>query len=163
MAKLLKRFSWDKMTFDCKSNWQRCIVCNRAKLDRKGGAPLQSLGIPESPWEIVCIDYVTDLPKSGIDYYTVVFIMGCHFMKMAHFVSCHKEIIVEESSDLFIDHCYRLHGVPRVIVSDRDPKFVRKFWQTFMGKSNTKLNMSTSRHPLTDFLTWRVNHTMQTL
>jgi hypothetical protein len=50
---------------------------------------------------------------------------------MAHFVPCHKEITAEETSYLFIDNCYKLHGVLKVIVSDRDPRFVGKFWQSF--------------------------------
>jgi hypothetical protein len=120
------------------------------------------LGILEYPWEIVGIDYVTELPKSGIDGYTSVFIMVCHLTKMAHFFPCHKEITAEELANLFIDDCYRLHGLPRVIVSDKDPKFAGKFWQTFMEKVNTKLNMSRARHPRMDGLTDRVNQTMQT-
>jgi hypothetical protein len=47
-----------------------------AKLDRRRGAALQPLGIPEYPWEIVGIDYITDLPKSGIDSYTSVVFYG---------------------------------------------------------------------------------------
>ncbi len=82
---------------------------------------------------------------------------------MAYFVPCHKEIIEEETADLFIDNCYKLHGVPKVIVSDRDPRFVGKFWQSFMRKLNTKLNMSTARHPQTYGLTKHVNETMQIL
>jgi len=82
---------------------------------------------------------------------------------MARFVPCHKEITAEETTNLFIDNCYRLHGVPKVFVSDRDPRFVRKSWQSFMRKLNTKLNMSTARHPQTDGLTERVNETMQVL
>ena len=82
---------------------------------------------------------------------------------MAHFVPCHEEITAKESANLFISNCYRLHGVPKVIVFDRDPKFVGQFWQSFMGKLNTKLNVSTARHPRTDGLTERVNQTMQTL
>ena len=62
--------------------------------------------------------------------------MVCHLAKMPHFVPCHKEITAEESKDLFISRCYRLHGVPKVIVSDRDPKFVGKFRQSCMGKLN---------------------------
>jgi hypothetical protein len=89
--------------------------------------------------------------------------MVCQLTKMAHFVPCHKEISTEESSDLLISNCYRLHGVPKVIFSDRDPKFVGKFWQSFMGKLYTKLNTSTTRHPCIDGLTDRVNQTMQTL
>ena len=66
------------------------------------------------------------------------FIVVCHLTKMAHFVPCHKEITVEESLYSFIRNSYRLHGVPKVIVSDRDPKFVGKFWQNLMGKLNTR-------------------------
>jgi hypothetical protein len=102
-------------------------VCKRAKLDRKGGVALQPLGILEYPWEIVGIDYVTDLPKNDNYGHTTVLNMVCRLTKMAHFVPCHKEIVAEESADLFISNCYRLHGVPKVIVSDRDPKFVGKF------------------------------------
>jgi hypothetical protein len=40
MASLLKRYWWDKMTFDCKSHCQRCIVCKGATPDRRGGAAL---------------------------------------------------------------------------------------------------------------------------
>ena len=73
---------------------------------------MQPLGIQEYPWEIVGIDDVTDLPKSGIDGYTSVFIMVCQLTKMAHFVPCNKEITSQKSADLFINDCYRLHGVP---------------------------------------------------
>ena len=57
---------------------------------------MQPLGILEYPLEIGGIDYVTDLPKSGIDGYTTVFIMVCYLTKMAHFVPCHKELTTEE-------------------------------------------------------------------
>ena len=61
------------MTFDCNSHCQRRIACNRAKPDRKEGDALRLLGIQEFPWKIIGIDYVTDLPKSGIGGYTSVF------------------------------------------------------------------------------------------
>jgi hypothetical protein len=124
---------------------------------------LQTLGIPEHLWEIVGINYVIDIPKSGTDGYTSLFIMVCHLKKVAHFVPCHKEITTKESTNLFINNCYRLHGVPKVIVSDRDPKIDGKIWQTFIRKQNTKLNMTTARHPRTDGSTESVNQTMQTL
>jgi hypothetical protein len=53
-------------------------------------------------------------------------------------------------------------SLARVIVSYKDPNFFGKFWQTFMGKLNTKLNMSTSRHSRTNGLVERVNQTMRT-
>jgi hypothetical protein len=45
---------------------------------------------------------------------------------------------------------FKLHGLPDEIVSDRDPKFTSKFWQTLMDLYGIKLKMSTSRHPQTD-------------
>jgi hypothetical protein len=44
-----------------------------------------------------------------------------------------------------------------------DPRFVGEFWQSFMRKLSTKLNMSTARHPQTDGLTERADETMQIL
>jgi len=113
------------------------MICNKAKPDRRGGAPLYPLGIIEYPWETVGIDYVTDLLKSGFYGHTTVFIMVCHLTKISNFVPCHKDITAKESSCLFISNCYRLHGVPKVIVSYRDAKFDGKFWRSFMGKLNS--------------------------
>jgi hypothetical protein len=100
---------------------------------------------------MVGITCVTDLFKSGSHGYTSVFmiIMVCHLTKMEHFVPCHKEITAEKSSELFIDNCYRLHAVPKVIVFDIDSNYFGKCWQSFMIKLNTKLNMSTARYPRT--------------
>ena len=81
---------------------------------------------------------------------------------MAHFVSCLKEITSEESANLFTCNRYKLHGVSKKIVSDRDPKFIRKFCQSFMRKLNTKLNLSTARHLRNGGLRERVIQTMQT-
>ncbi len=109
------------------------------------------------------MDFATVLPKSSKHNFTAILILFCHLMKMAHFVPCHKEITSEETGDLFIDNYYKLHDVPKVIVSNKDPRYLDKFWQSFMNKLNTKLNTSTARHPQTDGLTEQVNETMPIL
>ena len=149
------------MSFDYKAHCSNRVVCNRAKPSRQGSSSLSSLGVPNYPWEIVGMNFVTDLPKSSKNNFTVVLMLVCHLTKMAHFVPFHKEITTKDTADLFIDNCYKLHGVPKVIVSDTDPRFVGKFWQSLMRKWNTKLTMSTARHPRSDGLTERVNETMQ--
>jgi hypothetical protein len=151
------------MSFDCKAHCCICIVCNRAKPSRQGSSSLSPLGVHNYPWEIVGMDFVTGLPKSSKNNFTAFLILVCHLTKMAHFVPCHKEITTEDIVDLFIDNCYKLHVVPKVIVSYMDPRFVGKFWQSFMRKLNTNLNMSTARHPQTHGLIERVNETMQIL
>jgi hypothetical protein len=139
------------------------VICKRANPNRRGEAFSQPLGISEYPREIVGSEYVTYLPKSGVYGHISVFIMVCLLTKMAHFVPCHKKINAKESAYLFTSIFYRLHGISKVVVSDRDPKFVGKIYQSCMGKLNTKLNINTARHLRTDGLTERVNQAMQTL
>ena len=84
----------------------------RANPERKEGTALQSLGVLDCPWEIVGMDYVTDLRKTDIGCFTSILIIVCHLPKMDHFAQFHKDMNAEESADLFINHCYRLHGLP---------------------------------------------------
>jgi len=150
------------MSLDCKAHSSNYVICNRAKPSTQGSSSLSPLGVPKYPWEIVGMVFVTDLPKSFKNNFTAILILVCHLTKMAHFVPCHKEITAKDTVDLFIENCYTLHGVPKVIVY-KDPRFVCKFWQSFNKKLNTKLNMSAARHHQTDGLTRRVNETMQIL
>jgi transposase InsO family protein len=64
---------------------------------------------------------------------------------------------------LFLQRVYRLHGLPRTLISDRDPKFASGFSQALWRRLGTRLNMSSGRHPVTDGLTERVNNTFQHL
>jgi hypothetical protein len=45
---------------------------------------------------------------------------------------------------------FRLHGVPKMVISDRDVKFTSNFWKTLFAGLETNLNFSTSYHPQTD-------------
>jgi hypothetical protein len=127
-ANLLKRFWLERMSFDCKNRDSNCVVCNFAKQRLHGSSSLTPMGVPEYPCEIIGMDLVTALPKSLKLQYTAIFIIECHLKKFAHFIPYHKEVIAEETAYLFLDNCYILHGVAKVIVSDIDPRFVGTFW-----------------------------------
>jgi hypothetical protein len=66
---------------------------------------------------------------------------------MAHFMPCTETLTAdEETATLFLQGVYRLHGLPRVLVSDRDPKLVSGFMQTLWRRIGLRLNMSSRRH-----------------
>ena len=53
-----------------------------------------------------------------------------------------------------------MHGWPRILISDRDPRFDSDFWKAVIAGSGTKLRMSTPYHPQTDGRTERTNRTL---
>jgi hypothetical protein len=50
-----------------------------------------------------------------------------HLTNMAHFLPCTQTVTTEETATLFLQGVYQLHGLPRVLISDRDPKLVSGF------------------------------------
>ena len=54
-----------------------------------------------------------------------------------------------------------LHGIPKVIISYRDPKFTGNFWKSLFKGLDTKLNFSTAYHPQTDGQIERVNQVLE--
>jgi len=85
LATFLKRFWWERMSFDCKAHCSTCVMCNRAKPSRQGSSSLSPLGVPNHPWEIVSIEFVTDLPKSSKFNFTAFQILVCHLTKNGSF------------------------------------------------------------------------------
>ncbi len=103
---------------------------------RRGEGALQPLGNPKYPWDIVGVEYLTYLTKSGSHGPSVPFIIVCHFNILACFVPCpSKANTAEESSDIFISNCYRLHGGPKCIVLKKCSKFVVIFFAMLYGNS----------------------------
>ena len=54
-----------------------------------------------------------------------------------------------------------MHGLPIIIINDRDSKFTSSFWKSLFDLVEINLNMSTSYHPQTDGQTKRVNQWLE--
>ena len=109
---------------------------------------MQPIPLPEQKWQQITIDLVTDLPQSDGKNTIAVFVD--RLSKMVHFAPCTKEILAEKYGQLFIDHVFKHHGLPEVIIFDKDPKFTSRFWKELFQKLKTDLKFSTAFHPQTD-------------
>ena len=77
------------------------------------------------------MDLIIDLSKTK-DGYDSVFVVVDRLTKissMIHFISIFKATNAIQLSKVFFKEIFRLHGLPKVIVSDRDPRFTSIFWK----------------------------------
>uniref|UniRef100_A0AAV1VCG2 Integrase catalytic domain-containing protein n=1 Tax=Peronospora matthiolae TaxID=2874970 RepID=A0AAV1VCG2_9STRA len=80
---------------------------------------------------------------------------------MVHLVAVPETITASGCACVFIDTIFRLHGLPRELVSDRDPRFTADFWRSVFKSLGTRLKMSTSDHPESDGQTERANRVLE--
>ena len=117
-----RAFWWKGLWGDVSQYVRSCPVCQLMKSDhRKKAGLLQPIPLPERKWQQITIDLVTDLPES--EGMTAIAVFVDRLTKMVHFVPCRKDIIAQQYARLFIDHVFKLHGLPEVIISDHDPRF----------------------------------------
>jgi hypothetical protein len=140
---------------------QACLVCQQAKPDR-AEAPglLQPLPVPDSAWKVITMDFVDGLPLSRVA--NCIMVVVDKFTKYGHFVPLKHPYTTQSVAKLFLDHTYKVHGLPMSIVSDRDNLFTSKFWKELFHLANVQLRLSTAYHPQPDGQSERVNQCMET-
>ncbi|MEM7375715.1 MAG: transposase family protein, partial [Bacteroidota bacterium] len=105
---------------------------------------LKPLAIPSAKWEQVTTDLVTALPESKGKNAIIVFVD--RLTKYVKFCPTTDEVTGKGWAELFMKHVFQDHGLPEVIISDRDPKLSGHFWQELMRLLGIKHRMSTAYH-----------------
>jgi hypothetical protein len=67
--------------------------------------------------------------------------------KVAHFIPVKLTHNEANIADIYMREIFRLHGVPKAIVSDRDPKFISNCLKGLFRGFGTNINFSTTCHP----------------
>jgi len=83
------------------------------------------LTVPSPAWQIISVDFIAGLSLS-VSANSILVVVD-KYTKFAHFVPpCHP------LARLFMDHIYRLHGLPKSIIPDRDRIFTSRFVATLI-------------------------------
>lgn len=154
---------WPNIARETREYVQTCENCQRNKPSRQRPAGLlQPLATPAQRWDTVTMDFMVRLPKTarGFDAITV---FVDKLSKQVHLAPSKTTDTASDVARLFFDNVFRLHGMPRTIVSDRDTKFTGHFWRELHRLMDVKLAMSTAFHPQTDGQTERANQTLGTI
>ncbi|GKD33820.1 putative mitochondrial protein, partial [Tanacetum coccineum] len=108
----------------------------------------------------VCQRNKSDL--SAYPWKSSLFVVVDRLSKYAHFLPLAYPYTTSQVARLFLDNVYKLHGLPKTIVGDRDKVFMSLFWQSLFKKLQVKLKMSIAYHPQTDGQTEIVNKCLET-
>eukprot|EP00253_Pinus_taeda_P012217 PITA_12217 len=158
---LRKEYYWPRMKKDVAEYLARCLECQQIKTEHMHPAGLlQPLPIPEWKWEIISMDFITGLPRTKKNNDSIMVVVD-KLSKAAHFIPVQSTYKVVQIAHIFMQNVFKLHGLPKVIISDRDVKFTSAFWRTLFAELGTQLNFSTACHPQTDGQTERVNQVVE--
>ena len=122
----------------------RRLTCAKEKAEhQKPSGLLVQPEIPEWPWEDITMDFITKLPRTSKGHDSIWVIVD-RLTKSSHFLPIREDYKVEKLARIYMDEIVRLHGVPLRIISDRDGRFLSRFWQSLQESMGTRLNLSTA-------------------
>jgi hypothetical protein len=127
-----------------------CLVCQKSKIEhQKPLGLMQTLFVLEWKWDSISMDFVGMLTKT-VKGFDSIWVIVDRLTKSAHFVPIKTGMSVAKLAEIYIEQIVRLHSIPSSIVSDQDPRFTSKFWESLQAALGTKLRLSSAYHPQTD-------------
>ncbi|KAJ9527747.1 hypothetical protein QJQ45_000423 [Haematococcus lacustris] len=126
----------------------------------KPGGLLNPLSIPDYRWESVSMDLITKLPSASHGFDAICVFVD-RLSKMVHFVPCKESMNAKGFARLFVNNVFKLHGLPKDMVSDRGPHFHNTFWHHVQKLLGMRGSLSSSYHPQSDGQTERYNRVLE--
>ncbi|MBW0576848.1 hypothetical protein O181_116563 [Austropuccinia psidii MF-1] len=116
---------------------------------------------PSRPWEIVHMDWVTDLPPGGDRSYNAFLVIVYRFSKTPIYLPFLKDDTAIDTALMIWNIVVSWTGIFTNIISDRDPKFTSALWTNLHQLFGTKPSFHTAYHPQTDGLAERMIQTLE--
>lgn len=126
---IARQFWWPSIRADVQQFVYTCASCQMNKAtNTKPHGLLQPLSIPDSRWHTVTMDFIMDLPRTPLGNNAIMVLVD-KLTKYVRLVPIQKESSAEQVARLFLVHWFQFCGVPKVVISDRDPRFTSQFLQ----------------------------------
>jgi hypothetical protein len=129
MKTMKKEYFWTRMKTDVVEYLARFLECQQVKVEHcHPTGLLQPIPILEWKWEVISMNFITRLPKTKKQNDSIMVVID-KITKYEHFIlvkSTHKIINI---ADIFMKEIFRMHGIPKTIISNRDTKFTSNLWK----------------------------------
>ena len=117
-----KDFFWDGLKTNVQRFVAECLVYQQNKVETiKTPGLLQPLSIPSQLREEDSMDFIKGLQKS--EGKSVIMVIVDRLTKCAHFCALSHPLKDSTFSTTFMETVQKLHGSPKIIVSDKDSIF----------------------------------------
>jgi len=157
---ILRNYWWPHMLWFIGEYCKACNICLQTKAQHhKPMGELHLLMIPESCWDTVSIDFISELPKSH--GYDAIMVVVDSTGKHGHFIPTHTMVTALGSAQLYLQHVWKLHRLPPSVLSDCGPQFVLQFMRELYHLLGIEIAASTAYHPQTNGQTEHVNQELE--
>ena len=87
---------------------------------------LQPLPVLEWKWEVISMDFITGLSMTWRQHDSIMVVVD-KLTKAAHFIPAKSTHKTDDIAKIFMKEIFKLHGLPKAIVSNIDVKFTSNF------------------------------------
>ena len=149
-------YYWPMIKQDIARYIKDCDKCQRVKVNTSGKkTPLNPNTVPNIPWEIISVDLIGPLPESKGK--NAIMVIVDWFSKMIWLFLISTKITSQDMAKIFRDEIFKLHGIPKKVISDWGPQFVLSFMKELYSQLQIEGNPSTTYHPEINGQTKRIN------
>lgn len=144
-------FFWPGIKADINKFVQECDVFQRYKNEQLPyPGLLQPLEVPERAWIHIIMDFVEGLPNS--EGKEVIMVMVDRFSKYNYVIGLSHSFTAVTIVRQFMDHIYRLHGLPKSIIINKNTIFLKHFWKELFSQLGTQLKFTTPYRPIPNLM-----------
>ncbi len=162
LALLHRHIYFPNMSRVVKDYISSCHVCAVTKSSTSlPSGLLNPISIPEQRWQVISMDLITNLPKSGVNQYDCILTIIDKLTKYSHIIPTYNKSNAIDISNLLYHHVIRIHGLPLSIISDRDVRFTSMVWKSIHKVMGVKLSMTSPYHAQSDGQTERINRIVE--
>ena len=113
-----RHFYWPRMYQEINNYCKSCTKCQQNKTSsQQQMGYLHPIQVPQTKWSQISMDLISGLPKTQKGYDSIYVIVD-YLSKRAHFIPTTTSVTGKGLANLFINNVFKLHGLPRVIISD---------------------------------------------
>jgi hypothetical protein len=144
IAVVKSQYYWPGMKKEVVDFIAKCLKCQKVKVEHRHPTSfLQPLPIPEWKWKFVTMNFITKLPRTNKQHDFIMVVVD-KLTKAGQFIPVKLAHKASNMVDVYMREIAQLHGIPKTIVCDRDPKFTSNFWKGLFNGFGKKLNFSTT-------------------